>query len=191
MNQATPTNRTPNNASRVFEGGDESLGVEFYRNAVTDKDHVRIWIPGDKWFQPDYEATEQYQNRFSQQWAAYLAGQEQTAGQTRIEDVTWLDEAMRNALKHVQVHTVEQLANVQDGLLGELGMGARKLRDRARTHVETAEKAQAFDSQNAEIEAMRAEMAEMRRAMAKPKRARTPRKPKPPVTAVETAEHAL
>ena len=67
-------------------------------------------------------------------------------------------------------------------------MGARTLRDRATKHVEAAEKAAGFDQQQAEIDELRAEMAAMKKAKAAPKR--RPRK-QAPVTAVETAEHAI
>ena len=43
---------------------------------------------------------------------------------------------MRNEYRALNIHTVEQLASVTDGNLQAVGMGARKMRERAQRHLE-------------------------------------------------------
>ena len=175
MTEMTPTDRVPTNGQRIYESGDHALGKEFYHDPVSDKVMVRITVPGDKWFEPHYAAEAEwqpgitYRDRFPEQWAAFEAGTSQHGG-TPLESVAWLDVATRTNLKALHVHSIEQLAVVQDGLLEQVGMGARTLRDRATKHVEAAEKAAGFDQQQAEIDELRAEMAAMKKAKAAPKR---------------------
>ena len=141
---------------------DESLMVEFYRSPIDDRDHVRIRIPGDKLYQPDFIADDHYKMRFAKQWQAYAAGLEQFAGQTMLTDVAWIDEGMRDHMGGFGVKTVEALAGLSDGNMDAMGPGTRGLRDKARRQVETKAKAAETDELRAEMAAMRAEMAAMR-----------------------------
>ena len=75
---------------------------------------------------------------------------EQTVGQTPLTAVAWIDEAARYELMATHVHSLEQLAAVNDGNLDNMMMGARALRDRARTEVDRAAKADQFDERDAE-----------------------------------------
>lgn len=164
----------------VVHGGDENLYVEFYKNPEDGKDHIKMRIPGDKHFAPDFLADERYQRRFPQQWEAYQNQNDQFEGQTRLEEVAWINEGMRHHLQSFGVFTIDALAKVIDGNLSNIGHGARELRERAKEHLATAQKAAAFDTAQAEkaelqgtLEAMQKQMAEMQKQLAeqqKPKR---------------------
>ena len=74
--------------------GDKGLRVEFYHCPTDDLDHVKILIPGDKYFRPDFVATEEYQERFAAQWDAFKNERDQLEGQTPLTEVTFIDDAM-------------------------------------------------------------------------------------------------
>ena len=151
--------RIPNNGERVMDSGDEDVFAEFYKNSADDLDHIRLKFPGDKRHEPDFIAGPHYQKRFPRQWEAYQAQKEQTAGQTPLTAVPWIDEAARYELMATHVHSLEQLAAVHDGNLDNMMIGARALRDRARTEVENITKAGLFDEQAAEVDALKARLA--------------------------------
>ena len=105
---------------------------EFYECAITGEERVKIMYPGDQLREPHFMASLEYQVRFPVEWRAFKEQTDQFEGQTRIENVAWIDPASHNAFKALHIHTVEALANVDDTNIGNLGiMGARKLRERA------------------------------------------------------------
>ena len=112
---------------------------EFYKHPLTGEHHIKFLIPGDPTFAPDFLADEHYQNKYPEQWDRYIKNEDQLEGQTRLNEVAWIDEAARNVLHGLSVQTIEQLANVPDGRLGAIGMGARDLRNKAVQHVKDAE----------------------------------------------------
>ena len=150
----------PRNAQSMADpAGDENLFVEFYKSPIDGLDHVRIRIPGDTTFEPDYLATGHYRKRFAAQWRVYRENESQTEGQLRFEDVAWLDEASRNRLKAFSIFTVEALATVSDGNVTNLGPGGRSWRERALAEIGLRRKAQAYDETQARIDALQAELA--------------------------------
>ncbi len=153
----------PQNAQSMADpAGDEHLFVEFYKSPIDGLDHVKIRVPGDNTFEPDYLASEHYRKRFPKQWQAYRENESQAEGQLRLEDVAWLDEASRNRLKAFSIFTVEALATVSDGNLANLGPGARAWRDRAQEEVGYRQKAQAYDETQTQIDALKAELAALK-----------------------------
>ena len=136
--------------STVIHGDDSGLYVEFYRNPTDGLDHIKMMIPGDKTYMPDFIADERFQVRFARQWEAYKTQTDQFEGQVPLEEVAWIDEATRNHYKSIGIFTVDGLANVSDGNLTNLGPEARAFRDRARAEVENLEKIAAYDRSEAE-----------------------------------------
>ena len=133
---------------------------EFYECAITGEERVKIMYPGDQLREPHFMASLEYQIRFPVEWRAFKEQTDQFEGQTRIENVAWIDPASHNAFKALHIHTVEALANVDDTNIGNLGiMGARKLRERAVEHVTTQRKAADHDNLQAQIDALKAELA--------------------------------
>ena len=151
---------------------DAGLGVEFYKHPVDGLDHVRIRIPGDKLYQPDFVADDRHKVRFARQWEAYKSEQSQFAGQVMLESVAWIDMGMREHLAYYGIKTIEGLANVPDGNLDALGHGTRALRDRAKAEVEAKLKAASFDGLKAELDSMKAELETLRAAAPRPQNAR-------------------
>lgn len=158
----------------VTHGDDSGLFVEFYRNPANDKDYLHIAIPGDKTTDIRRQARDDDKIRFSGQWDAYERGIDQAGDGTLLENWPPLDEGRRLELRAMNIFTVEQLAELSDGVLERVGMGARALRDKARQFADQA-KAPALAAdlrkQNEALEARISELAAQVEQL-KPKRGR-------------------
>jgi hypothetical protein len=138
------------NQLHVVHGDDAKLYVEFSMEAIhqpalseqegrpiyKDVPHIRIHFPGDRTkqiFRP--VKVEDDQNgpsdavRFSRQWVAFKAQQEQVQTGTPLLEWGPLTKSQAMELKGLHIHTVEQLAGIADNNLTWLG--ARELRDKA------------------------------------------------------------
>jgi hypothetical protein len=131
---------------QTLRDSDEIANIEFRKDPVDGLPHIRFLFTGEEHLcVPDYVVNENFKERFPRQWAAFEAGEDQHAGQTHLRDVTWLDEVARQHLYSKHIFTVETLANITDTGLTGIGMQGRKFRDRAQGHMQSAEKASAFD----------------------------------------------
>lgn len=174
----------------VSHGDDSNLFVEFYKDARTGEDFIHMIAPGDKmtdWRQP---VRETHKQRFPAQWEAYQNQKDQFAGQTRLEEVAWLDEATNHQLRAVGVFTLEQLAAVSDGNLANIGHGATHLRERARKEVDDKRKVEEFEKKDAETQELREQLLALQRQvsdMAVARQAQPKRRGRPPKQKDETA----
>ena len=159
--------RIPDNGEWMDDSkGDAALFVEFYKNAVDGKDHVRIIIPGDRLTQPDHEATPYYQQRFRQQWRVYKGELDQFHGQTRIETVAWIDPGMIRDLKRAEIHTVELMASMGDGAIEGTGMiGLFDLRKRAQQHLAETAKSSEYNELKDENASLASQIKELQDQM--------------------------
>ena len=124
----------PRNGEVGTKGGD--LIVQFYRHPLHDRDHIVKSAPGDRFTVIDVPATDMDQVRFEREWKIYKGELDQFAGQCRIEEARWMDRALIPKLHAINVHTLEQLAKVSDGVVsgGDI-QGLHELRERARAYV--------------------------------------------------------
>lgn len=145
----------------VSYGNDMSLIVEFSMEAVyqdflsekegravyKDTPHIHIQFPGDKtrevkrpvrMTQAESGSAPPDPQRFPQQWDAFLRQAEQGHSGTPLEHYAPLSKSQVRELKSVNVHTVEQLANIPDTTTQSLGMGGRLMRDTAKNWLEAA-----------------------------------------------------
>lgn len=124
------------NHLHVKHGDDKGLIVRFYFNKVFEKDYVKINVPGDAKTEWDRPVKPDDYKRFPHQFQQYKAQQSQFGGQTTLEAWEVLGEAQINSLKSFNVFTVENLSQVQDGLVDRMGHGTRELVKRARVWLE-------------------------------------------------------
>lgn len=141
------------NSYRVQHGTDAGLYVEFYLEAVKDeeatieagrpiffdREYIKIIPVGDKMTVICEPVTDEYRFRWPQKYAAFKAQQHQPQEGTPLEQWPPLTKSQVLTFKGANVHTVEQLANVSDGNLSNLGMGARDLREKAIAYIKSAE----------------------------------------------------
>lgn len=141
------------NNYRVQHGTDAGLFVQFYLEAVkneeasveagrpifNDKEYIKIIPVGDKNTVVCEPVTEEHKMRWPAQYAAFQNQQHQPQEGTPLEQWPPLTKSQVMTFKAANVHTVEQLANVSDGNLSNLGMGARDLREKAAAYLKSAE----------------------------------------------------
>jgi hypothetical protein len=97
---------------------------------------------------------EDYAERFPREWASFKKGEERAAIGTPIEEWSGLSRSRAAELKAMNIFTVEEFADVQDGQLGKLGMGTRTEREKARAYLAQA-------SGGADVSAMAAQIAQL------------------------------
>jgi hypothetical protein len=118
------------------------------RKVFAPIDMVRVFMPGGDTL--EVPASETYQERYPMQWEQYKKGRPQIADGTPIE--YWhhelLSPAMIANLKSLNIQTVEGVATMPDGLLNEVGMGARNLKDSAAKWVDSHSDRKREDSLN-------------------------------------------
>lgn len=109
---------------------------------------------------PNGEPGEDYSLRFPREYAAFKKGEERAAIGTPIEEWTAISRSRAAELKSSNIFTVEEYADVQDGQLVKLGMGAREEREKARAFISTAK-------DGADVGAMAAELARLKELVEK------------------------
>lgn len=118
---------------QVRYGGDANLWVKFYFNRAYRKDFIEIRVPGDARTVWDRPVTDIERRRFATQWQEYQNKQDQLGGGIPIEQCPEIAEGMYDLLRHMNCKTVENIVGISDGLIQNLGMGARQMVERVRT----------------------------------------------------------
>ena len=141
------------NNYRVQHGTDAGLFVQFYLEAIkdeeatikqgrpifNDREYIKIIPVGDKNTVVCEPVSEDHKMRWPAQYAAFKNQQHQPQEGTPIDQWPPLTKSQVMMFKAANVHTVEQLSNVSDTNLANLGMGARELREKAITYLKSAE----------------------------------------------------
>lgn len=164
---ATPTGRRMK--------GDEGLHIRFFVQAVEselksklegrpiydDTEFIEIRIPGDDKTIINNLATDEYRQRFPDEYAAFKSGIKETTSGTPLEHWAAVSKSQVAQLKHVGISSVEQLANVSDDNAQKF-MGGYVLRDNARTFLKTVEDTALVQKQEAAIAELKAEIEELK-----------------------------
>lgn len=123
------------------------------RPIYEDKEMIEIRIPGDKLFSFVTQVREQDKQRWPEIYAAFKRGEERASVGTPLEH--WPNAMLHKSrvaeLKAQNIFSVEELASVPDSILPKLGMGARELRDQAKTYIATAKEGAGAAKMAAEI----------------------------------------
>ncbi|HUZ12663.1 MAG TPA: hypothetical protein VMU93_07445 [Caulobacteraceae bacterium] len=110
------------------------------RPIYEDREFVEILIPGDRRAVAFEPVSEAHVARWPAEYQAFRAGREAPLEGTPLAD--WPNSGLTRSrveeLAYFNIRTVEQLAEVSDALLANLGMGARALRQTARKFLEVA-----------------------------------------------------
>ena len=108
-------------------------GVTVYKNV----EMVEIHQPGDRLNVPTLEVTDEIRAAYPKHYEAFLSGIEEVEIEgTPLEMWPQINAAQARTLKTQQVHSVDQLAEVPDAVLQDLGHGMVRLRQKARDWVE-------------------------------------------------------
>lgn len=121
------------------------------RPIYEEAEFVTIMVPGDRDNVVVRQVTEADKARFPRQYAHWKnTGLESETG-TPLAAVPWLTKALVEELKHFNVRTVEQLANLSDGNAAKF-MGIQVLKQKAQAYLSAA-------AGGAPLEKMQAELA--------------------------------
>ena len=115
---------------------DVAASQEQGRPIFKDVEMVRIQIPGDIKSEPVQKVTDLHRQRWPDHYKAFAEKAEVSSIGTPLEQWGRLPGSRIEELKFFKIRTVEDLAGVPDGLLQNLGMGARALRTEAQAYLE-------------------------------------------------------
>lgn len=123
------------------------------RPIFDEKEMVEVKIPGDKLFSWVGEVEDRHRIRWPEQYAAFKRGEQRAASGTPLEQ--WPNPTLTKGrvleLKAANILSVEELASVPDNILPKLGMGARELREQARTWIAKAKEGASTSALSAEV----------------------------------------
>jgi hypothetical protein len=189
------------NNYHVQHGTDAGLYVEFYVEAIEDQEEsvkegrpifrdvemtsIRILgdnkthvvrpvdLKGSQTVPPDNV-------RWPHQWAAFKNKQIVPQVGTPITEWGPISKSQAMSLKILNIHTVESLAQVSDTNLGNIGMGARDLRDKAIAYLNQAKDGSGLVKLQEENKDLRTKIEALQNQMSallvdKPKRGRPPK----------------
>lgn len=119
----------------VTHGDDSGLIVRFYYNKVHEAHYIKINVPGDQRTEWDRPVKEEDKMRFASAWQAYVNQQNQFGTQVMLKDWGLLNDSQVAFYNARNVHTVEHLANMSDGMQSTCGMGTRELVKKAQAYL--------------------------------------------------------
>lgn len=166
---------------RSINGGDEGLIARFFiepvhltfrseqegRPIYEDREFVEILIPGDKKSVHIQPATEYERQRFPREYAAFKASESmELATGTPLAQWPAMTRSMVKEFAASNVFSVEQLANMAESHLQNLGLGAREWSARARAYLEQAKGNAVADALAAENQKLKDDLAAMQRQIA-------------------------
>jgi hypothetical protein len=122
------------------------------RPVYDDVEYVRIIVPGDKQNEVHRPASEMDKRRWPRQYADFKSGAREAQSGTPLKEWTAISASQAKELEHFHVYTVEQLANLSDTNIQNIGP-IRGLQAKAKDYLEKA-------LGNAPMDKMRAEMLE-------------------------------
>lgn len=136
------------------------------RPIFKDAEFVEIHFPGDTTKVVVQRVRQEHIDRWPRQYEAFKAGRPAHLEGTPLSAWTALTKAQVKEFEALNIWTVEQLSNVPDNALKNLGMGGRTWRDRAKAFIDAAADNAILDKLAAESTRKDEEIAELKRQMA-------------------------
>lgn len=145
----TPDTRGLKNAAMAKFGDDSNLYAEFemvplldeFKSAelgrpfYNDVEIVTIFSPGNNKSTFKDKVNAVYKQRFPMAWEAYKSQNHQVHEGLSITEWPVVTKGQAMNLKAINIHTVEQLANIPDQNLDSLSLGGRELREKAKSYL--------------------------------------------------------
>lgn len=125
---------------------------------------VQFLIPASP-NQPVFRLAEEHIQRWPEAYARFMAGQEMSVDGTPLEQWPILNRAMVLELKALEVHTVEQCADLSDNALQRIGRGGYSIRDKAKAYLDDAERIKMTEKLSHENDGLRTEIADLQRQL--------------------------
>lgn len=149
---------------RFFEDTvqDEVASAREGRPIFRTEERVQIIMPGNPLSSPVQVVNESHKQRWPKQYDQFKAGLEQAPDGTPLEEWPILNRAMVKELKHLEIHTIEQCAALDDQACQRIGMGALELRKKAQAYFDDAVRMSLVEQVTAENSKLRSEMAALK-----------------------------
>ena len=157
------------NGGLVEFGDDQRLFVEFVSRSVQDEvqsrdmgrpvfvqvDYVRIRQPGerDEILRPAHRGDQQ---RFARRWQAYQEGRQELPAGTPLSILFPNNPEVVENLKYDKIFVVEQLAQLNDTQIGNIGLGGRQFVDKAKAFLAAASNGKGLQELFAEVDQLAA-----------------------------------
>lgn len=157
---------------------DENKGVHprFYMESVQDElataregrpifreeERIQMVMAGNPTFSPVFKVNDEHRHRWPRAYEAFRAGEEMALEGTPLEQWPILNRSQVKELKALEIHSVEQMAEVTDYNLQKIGMGGRALRDAAKAYLDDSARMSALTQAAKENENMRSEISTLR-----------------------------
>lgn len=122
---------------------------------------VRVFFAGDKNQRPCFVVDDEHRKRWPKEYEAFKKGEEFAASGTPLEKWPQMTTAKVAELKALGIFSVENLAEVPDGNLGALGMGAREWREKARAFIKLGKDTAIVSEQAQEIAVLKEQVARL------------------------------
>ncbi len=97
--------------------------------------YMKIISPGQRYSTVDRKVRAIDKQDYKEQWQAFEKKQELRTKGSPLSEWSGVEEEMIRELEHMNVFTVQDLANVSDANLTNIGPGAGKLREAAKLYV--------------------------------------------------------
>lgn len=130
----------------------ETKSADAGRPVYDDVEYVRIIVPGDKQNEIHRPAKDADRRKYAKQYAAFKSGAREAQTGQPLSEWAAIPASQVKELAHFHVYTVEQLANLSDGNIMNIGP-IRALVQKAKDYLEQARG-------NAPLEKMRAQLQE-------------------------------
>lgn len=145
----------------LLEAETEQAGKPIYRNV----EYVTIHIPGDLRSTVDRKVTQDHRDRWPVQYAKWKQGLEIATDGVPLEKWSLIGPAEVETFKFFKVRTVEQLAELSDTQVQNLGRGAVKLRKEAIAYLAQAKGNAGISKAVADNERLEIENARLKREL--------------------------
>jgi len=152
-----------NRKGHVSYGEDENLFVTFFKHPRKGvlTDYIEIIFPADTRSITRRPVKEQDKGRFSKHWEAYQKGETYKQEGFPLEQWQAMDEGMVREYNHHRIYTVEQLANLNETSLENLGLGARTLHTKAKAFVKANSNSKIAEKLAAQNEELKKQLADL------------------------------
>jgi hypothetical protein len=125
------------------------------RPIFTEVEMVEVLIPGDRLSKPVFPVEDKHRERWPQHYEAFKRKQSVANTGTPVDMWPQVTTPRAMELKALNIFTVEALANLPDGMVGNIGMDGRALREKARAYIDAAAGGATVAGQAAEIARLR------------------------------------
>lgn len=142
----------------------KKASIDQNRPVFEERIHITKIVPGDTKLVIDRPLREEDKEEYADRWAHWLQTRQNKPLGFPIESWHSITDTQKATFKAMQIHTVEQFANLSDGILDTI-MGGTELRQKARVFVEAGKDAELVAKikaeSNAEVASLREQLASL------------------------------